>query len=181
MFTAPENLLAAGQANIDNAKRFAVVALEGAERLVDLQVKTAKQAIVEGTKNAKLVMGVKDLQDLAALRNLVAEPAAEKVLAYYRSVYEVMTQTQGEVSKLVEEVVSDFNKTVVAAMDEAMKAAPAGSDMAMAAIKSAMAAANDAYDTMTKAARQVQEITEANVTAATTVVKPVVPARKKAA
>lgn len=181
MINTPEKFLAAGQSNVDTAKRFAVVALEGAERLMDLQVKTAKQAVVESTKNAKLILGVKDLQDVAALRNLVAEPTAEKVLGYYRSVYEVMTQTQAEVGKLVEELVGDFNKNVVSAMDEALKAAPAGSDMAVAAFKSAMAAANDAYDTISKAAKQVQDITEANVVAATSVAKPVAPARKKAA
>jgi hypothetical protein len=52
-------------------------------------------------------------------------------------------------------------------LDQSLKNAPAGSDAAVAAVKSAMAVANAAYDNMTKAAKQVTEIAEANVAAAT--------------
>ncbi len=47
------------------------------------------------------------------------------------------------------------------------KNAPAGSDVAIAAVKSAIAAANTAYDNMTKAAKQVGEMAETNLAAAT--------------
>ena len=57
---------------------------------------------------------------------------------------------------------------------------PAGSDVAVAAVKSAMAAANSAYDSFTKVVKQATDMAEANVTAATaTVVKQA--GKKKAA
>ncbi|MFA6445037.1 MAG: TIGR01841 family phasin, partial [Sterolibacterium sp.] len=96
-----------------------------------------------------------------------AQPAAEKAVAYSRSIYEIATQTQEEVSKIVESQFAEANKNVAVALDKAAKNAPAGSDVAVAAVKSAIAAANSAYDSMTKAAKQVAEITEANVAAAT--------------
>ena len=43
----------------------------------------------------------------------------------------------------------------------------AGSDVAVAAVKSMLAAANSAYDNLTKVAKQATEIAEANVAAAT--------------
>ena len=52
-------------------------------------------------------------------------------------------------------------------LDKASKSAPAGSDVAVAAVKSAIAAATSAFDNMNKAAKQVSEIAEANVAAAT--------------
>jgi hypothetical protein len=82
-------------------------------------------------------------------------------------VYEIATQTQEELSKVVEGQFSEMNKNVATALDKAAKNAPAGSDVAVAAVKSAIAAANSAYDSMTKAAKQVAEIAEANVAAAT--------------
>jgi hypothetical protein len=98
----------------------------------------------------------------------LAQPAVEKAVAYSRSVYEIATQTQEELSKVVEGQFSEMNKNVATALDKAAKNAPAGSDVAVAAVKSAIAAANSAYDSMTKAAKQVAEIAEANVAAATT-------------
>jgi hypothetical protein len=58
-----------------------------------------------------------------------------------------------------------------------VKTAPAGSDIAIAAVKSAMAAANSAYGTISKTAKQVAELTEAGVAAATSQVSR---AKKKA-
>ena len=46
-----------------------------------------------------------------------------------------------------------------------------GSDVAVAAVKSMLAAANSAYDNFTKVAKQATEIAEANVAAATETAK----------
>jgi adenine-specific DNA methylase len=81
--------------------------------------------------------------------------------------YEIATQAQNEVSKLIEGQMTELNKNVASALDKAAKSAPAGSDVTIAAVKSAIAAANSAYDSMSKVAKQAAEIAEANVAAAT--------------
>ena len=43
-----------------------------------------------------------------------------------------------------------------------VKNAPAGSELGIAAVKSAIAAANSAYDNMSKVAKQVTEATQSN-------------------
>ena len=48
-----------------------------------------------------------------------------------------------------------------------MKNAPAGSENAVALVKSAMAAANNAYESVSKAAKQAADVAEANFTAVT--------------
>jgi phasin family protein len=121
----------------------------------------------DSVANAKALLAVKDVQQLVAMQATLAQPAVEKAVAYSRSVYEIATQTQEELSKVVESQFSEMNKTVATALDKAAKNAPAGSDVAVAAVKQAIAAANSAYDSMTKAAKQVAEIAEANVAAAT--------------
>ncbi|MGE5639381.1 MAG: phasin family protein, partial [Clostridia bacterium] len=60
------------------------------------------------------------------------------------------------------------------------KNAPAGSDVAVAAVKSMLAAANSAYDNLTKVTKQATEIAEANVNAATETVKGLAKAKKAA-
>ena len=66
---------------------------------------------------------------------------------------------------------AELNKTVVSLLDKISKNAPAGSDVALAAVKSALAAANTAYDSFTKVAKQATELADANFVAATTAAK----------
>ena len=88
-------------------------------------------------------------------------------MSFSRSVYEVASKTQQEITALLEERLTEFNKSVAGSVDRAAKGAPAGADVAMAALKSTMAATTSAVDSMTKAAKQVAEIAEASMRATT--------------
>ena len=77
--------------------------------------------------------------------------------------YEVATEANAELTKVAERRVSEWNEGFVGLLDKVSKNAPAGSDVAVAAIKSMLAASNSAYDNLTKVARQATEIAEANV------------------
>ena len=168
MFQAPEQLVALNKANLEAAVRFAGIALEGAERMLELQLKTAKIAFADGVQQAKALAEIKDVQEIAQFRNTLAQPTLEKATSYVKSVYDVATATQGEMNKLIEEQVAEFNKQMVTGLDKAVKSAPAGSEVAMAAVKSAITAVNSAYDNLSKSAKQFAEMTHANVEAATT-------------
>ncbi|MBV6477006.1 MAG: TIGR01841 family phasin [Rhodocyclaceae bacterium] len=167
MLTTPEQLAAANKANVEAMLTLANTAFASAERLAALNLNTARAVLEDSVNNAKTLLGAKDLQEVISLQATLAQPSVEKAVAYSRSVYEISAQTQEEFSKLVEAQFAEVNKNVAATLDKAAKSAPAGSDVAVAAVKSAIAAANSAYDTMSKAAKQVAEIAEANVAAAT--------------
>ena len=187
MNATTEQFASANKATVETLLTVANTAFASAERLAALNLNTARAMLEDSVANAKALLGVKDVQQLIAMQTTLAQPAVEKAVAYSRSVYEIATQTQEELSKVVEGQFSEMNKNVATALDKAAKNAPAGSDVAVAAVKSAIAAANSAYDSMTKAAKQVAETAEANVAAATTAtVKAVVtgaaaPKAKKAA
>jgi phasin family protein len=167
MFNVPEQVVAANKGNLETAVGITSAALQAAERMFDLQLSAAKTSLAENTSNAKAIIAAKDAQEVIALQSSIIEPVFEKFLGYSRSLYEVASQTQAEITKLFEERVAEFNKAVVSTLDKVVKNAPAGSDVAVAAVKSAMAAANSAYGTFSKTAKQVAELTEAGVTAAT--------------
>jgi phasin family protein len=166
-FAAPEQFAAANKANIETVLTVANAAFASAERLAALNLNTARSVLEDGVANTKALLAVKDVQELVNLQAALAQPIVEKAVAYARSVYEITSQSQEELSKLFEAQVAELNKGVATALDTAAKSAPAGSDVAVAAVKSAIAAANSAYDSMSKAAKQVAEIAEANVAAAT--------------
>ena len=167
MFKNPEQFASANKAAVDSLLSLANTALASAERIAALNLNTARSLVEDSVSGAKALMGAKDVQEALAIQASLAQPNVEKAVAYSRSVYEISAQTQEELSKMVEGQFGDFQKTVASLLDKAAKSAPAGSDVAVAAVKSAIAAATSAFDNMNKAAKQVAEITEANVAAAT--------------
>lgn len=170
------------QAGVDHALRFSQIALDNTERLFKVQLEASKSALEEGVKNAKAVAEVKDVQELIALRAKLAETGVEKALAFSRSVYEVASEAQAELTKLIEDSLAAYGKGVANFVDRAAKSAPAGSDVAVTALKSTVAATTAAFDTLTKATKQVASFADASVKAATQATAAAVkPTAKKAA
>ena len=175
MFAIPEEVGAQAKNNIEQALKFAETTAEAAEELFELNLKTAKAASVDAVKQIKALADAKDVQELASLQTSFAQSNAEKLFGYGRAVYGWTAVAQGEISKLVDAQIAEVNKTFAAALDKAAKSAPSGSEFAFAAVKSAMTAANQAYDALTKAGKQVADMTEATISAAPSA------SRKKAA
>ncbi len=167
MYQTPDQLMAMNKANLEAAVRFAGIALEGAERFMEVQLKAAKGAFADGVQQAKVIAEIKDPQEFAQIKNSLMQPNMEKTASYVKSVYDVASATQSEFNKLVEEQVSEFNKQVVTTLDKMVKTAPAGSDVAVAALKSAISGINATYENMSKSAKQFVDMTQANVEAAT--------------
>ena len=163
MYPTPETLIALNKANFEAALRFAGVALEGAERIIDLQMKTAKNALNDSMESAKALASVRDFEQLAALKDTLVQPSVEKASAYAKQVYDVASATQSDLGKLVEEQVSDFNRQVLTAIDQMVKTAPAGSEVGIAAMKSTLAAVNSGFDNLTKVAKQFGDATQSNI------------------
>lgn len=164
-----DKFAALNKANTETALSFASITLDTAARLLDLQLSAAKSMVADSAKNAKILSQVKDAQGLMALQSELVQPGVEKAVEYSRSVYEIAAQSQAKLGQILEQRAGEFNQEVIAAMEQAVKTAPAGvgADAAVAAVKSAVAAATSAYDTMSKTAKQVADLAEANVTAIT--------------
>lgn len=165
--TTPEQFAAANKASVDAMLTLANTALASAERIAALNLNTARSMLEDGVANAKAMLGAKDAQEFFSVQASLAQPSLEKAVAYTRSVYEISAQSKEEIGKLLEAQFGDFQKQTLALLEKATKNAPAGSDVAVSAVKSAIASATTAFESMNKAAKQVAEIAEANVAAAT--------------
>jgi phasin family protein len=164
MYQSPEQFMQFGKSSLEAALSLANITLQGTERLVGLQIKTAKEALDESIRNAKALSDIKNVQELMSLQSTTAQPNMEKVIAYSRSVYEVASDTQTKINKVLEDRMSKVGGELVAAVDKAAKTAPAGSETAVAAFKSAVVAASTAYDTMSKVAREATDLAVNNAT-----------------
>ncbi len=181
MYQTPEQLIAMNKVNLEAAMRFAGVAIEGAERMMELQLQAAKAAFSDSFEGAKALAAVKDFQQLAALKDSLAQPTLEKATAYAKSLYDVANGTQAEFSKLVEAQVAEFNQEVIAGLDKLVKNAPAGSEVGIAAVKSGIAAVNSAYDNLSKVAKQFAQAAQSNLEATAAQAATAVKKSKKAA
>jgi len=180
MYVTPEQIQATGKANVETMLSLAAMQFAAMEKLATLNANAVKSVFEDSLSNTRALFGAKDVQEFMNLQSTLATPAIEKAIAYSKSVYEVATETNAELSKVAEKRVAEWNEDFSSLLDKAVKNAPAGSDVAVAAVKSMIAAANSAYDNMTKVAKQATEIAEANVNAATETVKGLAKAKKTA-
>jgi phasin family protein len=180
MYVTPEQIAAANKANVESALSFASAQFTAMEKMAQLQTSAIKSFFEDSLANTRALVGAKDVQEFAAIQQSLAQPAIEKAVAFSKDVYEVASQTNAELSKLAEARVADMNANFVSVLDKAAKNAPAGSDVAVAAVKSMITAANSAYDSFNKVAKQATDIAEANVAAATETVKGLAKAKKVA-
>lgn len=180
MYVTPEQIQAAGKANVETLLAVANTQFAAFEKFASLNANAVKAAFEDSITNTRTLLGAKDMQEFIALQNTIAQPAMEKAIAFSKSVYEVTTETNTEFSKLAEKRTAEMNENVATMMDKVAKNAPAGSDVAVAAVKQMIAAANSAYDNLNKVAKQATEIAEANVAAATETVKGMAKAKKAA-
>jgi phasin family protein len=166
-FLTPEQIVAANKANIETLFGLTNKAFEGVEKLVELNLQVAKTALGEAAENTQALLAVKDAQELLALQTSLLQPSAEKAAAYSRHLYDIATATGAEVTKTAETQFSELQSKFMSAVDSAVKNAPAGTENAVTLVKSAITAANNAYESVHKAAKQAADIAEANFTAVT--------------
>ena len=162
-----EQFTAANKATVDSLLSVANTALASAERIAALNLNTARSALEDSVSGVKSVMGAKDPQAALAAQSALAQPAVDKAVAYARSAYEITSETQQELAKMVEAQFGDFQKSVAGMIEMATKSAPAGSESAVAAIQNAIAAATSAFGNMNTVAKQFADAAQANVAAAT--------------
>ncbi|HSV78619.1 MAG TPA: phasin family protein [Ramlibacter sp.] len=167
MLTA-EQLLAAQKANVETLFGLTTKAFEGVEKLVELNVTASKAALVEAAETAQSALSVKDAQELLALQAALFQPLAEKTAAYTRHLYDISSATSAEFSRTFETQFADVQKKFLAVVDNAAKNAPAGSETAVAVFKSAVAAGNNALESVQKAVKQASDVAEANFNAVAT-------------
>ena len=177
-----EQVVAAQKANIETLFGLTNKAFEGMEKIVELNMTASKAALSEVAGHTQSVLSVKDVQELVALQSSLLQPLAEKTAAYSRHLYDIATSTSSEFTKAAEGQAADAQSKFAALVDSAAKNAPAGSEAAVAILKSSVSAANNAMESVQKAVKQATEVAESNFNAvaasATSAAKPAA-AKKK--
>ena len=162
MLTA-DQIVAAQKANMETLFGLTQKAFTGVEKLVELNLQASRAALSESAEQAQALLSAKDAQELLALQAGMMQPLAEKAMAYSRHLYDIANGAAGEFSKAAEAQAADAQKKFMDVVDNAAKNAPAGSETAVAMMKNAVAAANNAAESVQKVVKQASEMMDSNV------------------
>lgn len=165
MFTVPPQFAASQKSVLNNFSALTNIYLESTKKLSDLQITIANEFVVESVKSVESLSTVKDVQSAIALQ-ATAKPALAKSVAYVKSVYGVFATTGTEIKTLAETQAAEVSMQVTDAIDKATQNAPAGTEPAIAFVKSALSAVTTAADQVAKHTKQVIAAAEANLDAA---------------
>jgi phasin family protein len=139
------------KAGVAQATKLAAIGLESAEKLARLNLSAVKLALAQGVEGASAAAAVKDVQEFLALPTKYAETGVQTVVSYSRGLYEISSEAQSQYSALAEEAIAGYTKGLAAWVEKASASAPAGSEMAINAMKSTVAATSAAFDQFQKA------------------------------
>src|SRR6478736_4042129 len=160
-----EQVLGSQKASVETLFGLTNKAFEGVQKLVELNLTASKAALGEAADTTQSLLAIKDAQELVALQAALFQPLAEKTAAYSRHLYDISSSTGAEFTRAVETQLADAQKKFLAVVDNAAKNAPAGSETAVAVFKSAVAAGNNALESVQKAVKQASDVAEANFNA----------------
>ena len=158
-----DQLAAANEAAIDQFSYFAKLSLANVEKFAELGLGAARESVVLATKHAQSLASAKDVNEVFAINSSALEPALKRAYTYSRTAFEAATETNNEVKRVLEKQNAELQRAAIAAIEESMKYAPAGSETVVANVKSAIAAAQSAYDNLAAVNKQIYDTVEKTV------------------
>jgi phasin family protein len=158
-----DNLTAANEAAIEQFSYFAQLSLANIEKFSQLGLVAARANIEQAAAHAQALAGAKDVHEVIALNSAAIEPVVKRAYAYSRTAYETAAQTNTEVKRVFEKQTSEYNRAAIAALEEAFKYAPTGSEGVVDNVKTAIAAAQSAYNNFASINKQILDSVEKSV------------------
>jgi phasin family protein len=155
-----DQFAAANEAAINQFTQFAQLSLANTEKLAQLALGAARANVAQATAHAQALSQAKDVHEVIALNSAALEPVVTRAYAYSRTAYEAAAETNNEVKRAFEKQTAEFNRAAVAALEEAFKYAPTGSESLVENVKTAIAAAQTAYGNLAAMNKQVYDSVE---------------------
>lgn len=154
--------------SIDNARNFMQASLESIEKITRLNLDASRKLLEETSDAIKEISTINNPKDLFDRVNKLATHSVENNLCNCRDLYEIVTETQTKIGKMLESQLQTTQQNVVNAVEGLSHLTPSKSTAASESLKNWVIGANQAMNTMSKVAAQVTEFTNNNIKAATT-------------
>lgn len=157
-----EKLQAAQQANLNSVQELTTKLTATATKLGKLQQDALTQLSKTQFDYASKLLAVRDFSGFLELQSAFFSPSAllEKQLSFNREVFAALNETQQQVSQFTEQHVAKGREQLNEVIEQLAGHAPAGTESAVTALKSAVSNVNEAYDQAEKAAKNAADIAE---------------------
>ena len=150
------------QANTDALYRFATGWFSSVEKVVQLNMQTARASLE--ASEARWLNALSSKGPLAFFEPPPGvPPLAERVAAYHRQLFGIWMNAQAALAEQAGAQYQQQAHKVQTGIDDAAKSGPVGSEAAVAALHSMISATNSWYDTLYKTARQAVETAESGM------------------
>lgn len=169
------------KARLEALLALAQTTFTAAEHVSRLNLDVARSLIDDVSNHAQAQIELQDTPALFAFQLNLAAPLIEKGLAYSRAAFEIARNTQNELLRSFDDHQSDARRSLNELLDKSVRTSPMGGDIFALAMKAALTSANHAYEHLNQAARQLNDLAEAKVEAATDIAEISVRAAKAAA
>jgi phasin family protein len=135
--------------------------LQGVERIASLNLAAAKASSEEFSANLGKLLAAKDPQEFFGLSAAQFQPNLEKASSYTRHLSEICSESGVAIARAIETQVAEASRAAAAVVDQLSTNAPAGTDDAMAMVKSMMGNGNAFYEQVTKLVKQTTDAMQA--------------------
>jgi len=163
-----DQLFATRKTNVEALAGLSEKAFSGFEKLVELNMAASRALMGESIAHLQALSEVKDAKALLALQSDMLKPMSEKAASYSRHLYDIVSGSSAEFSKAFESSSAESKKAVTALLETSLKNAPAGSEAAVAVLKSAIDAGTNAVESAQKSAKQALQVVESNMNSMST-------------
>ena len=127
--------------------------LDVIERLAALNLNTLRETLENSAEQSKKLAGTKDLAQVSAA---VGQPSMEKTRAYYHQVYDLMSEMQEQLTKVMQAHYNTLSETASSATADLAANTPVGGEAFAAAMKAVLDANAQAFERINETAHQLQ-------------------------
>lgn len=174
-----EQIVAAQRANTEVLMALIRTAFNGVERLTALNMAATRDFFASSVANTQQALSAKDANELTQINSALAQPSLNKWMEYSRSLYDLASDIQREVTSVVESQYSSFAQKATDTVEKVKTSAPVGGEVFAATLQSFLNASNQAFGNMSNIAKQFSDITEASIkNAGTATSKALAPSKK---
>lgn len=158
-----DQLIATQKSSLEAFAGLSEKAFASFEKVVELNMAASKALLGESVNNLQSLMQVKDAQALIALQTSLVQPLNEKSASYSRHLYDILSGASADFTQTFEASAAESQKAVTALLENSLKNAPAGSEAAVAVIKSAITAGTNAVETAQKSAKEALKAVDTSI------------------
>ena len=161
-----EKLAESQKANAQVMMTLVRTAFHGLEQLSALNLAASRELFNSSANGAQQLLGVKDPKELGDIAGSIARPNVDKLMEYARNLYDLSANMQREITSVMEEQYSNARHTATGLIEKTGLASPVAGDVFGSAMKQMMNASTTAFENISQMAKQMTDIVDTNVKAA---------------